>query len=223
MKEILPKDTQQKIAWEITCFMSWLQDTHNIVIWASTKKVENITNKFLKAFKLEHSKKDAFLISVYALAGLQNDAMIAKLRAEHFDVQADAFMKKIKVTINSLKSSPKKPKKKKTKPKPKVKSKKSDLKKDLKWFDAKGSFEKVKRGELVGYEDGYKPRAQYKSTKKFPLTGCWIFVEKNRENNKWKAYLRKMKKKYWEDVEYSRYCKDEDSAWVSLYKKIMNS
>jgi len=117
-------------------------------------------------------------------------------------------------------SSSKKSKKKKTKPK--TKSKKTNLKKDLEWLANKKSFDfnKIDRTKLIYYEGGYKPMQQYKSTRKFPLTGYWGFIEKHRPNNKWKAYLRISKNKYWEDVESSGYCKESLSAWDSLIKKL---
>jgi hypothetical protein len=118
------------------------------------------------------------------------------------------------------KKIPKKSKNKKTKPK--QKPKKTNLKKDLEWLANKKSFDfnKIDRTKLIYYEGGYKPMQQYKSTRKFPLTGYWGFIEKHRPNNKWKAYLRISKNKYWEDVESSGYCKESLSAWDSLIKKL---
>ena len=118
------------------------------------------------------------------------------------------------------KKIPKKSKNKKTKPK--QKPKKTNLKKDLEWLANKKSFDfnKIDRTKLIYYEGGYKPMQQYKSTRKFPLTGYWGFIEKHRPNNKWKAYLRISKNKYWEDVESSGYCKELLSAWDSLIKKL---
>lgn len=106
--------------------------------------------------------------------------------------------------------------------KPKQKPKKTNLKKDLEWLANKKSFDfnKIDRTKLIYYEGGYKPMQQYKSTRKFPLTGYWGFIEKHRPNNKWKAYLRISKNKYWEDVESSGYCKEPLSAWDSLIKKL---
>ena len=115
-----------------------------------------------------------------------------------------------------------KEKSKKKKTKPKKKSKNTNLKKDLEWLANKKSFDfnKIDRTKLIYYEGGYKPMQQYKSTRKFPLTGYWGFIEKHRPNNKWKAYLRISKNKYWEDVESSGYCKESLSAWYSLIKNL---
>ena len=74
---------------------------------------------------------------------------------------------------------------------------------------------------MIHYENHNKPRVQYKSTRKFPSAGYWVFVEKYRENNKWKALIRDLRNNYGKDIYSTGYCKDEDSAWASLYKKIM--
>ena len=102
--------------------------------------------------------------------------------------------------------------------KPKQKPKKTNLKKDLEWFVGK-SLKKVDKSKIVEWDDGYKPKEQWKSTRKFLLTGWWVFIEKH-HNNKFKAYLRKLSGQYWENFTSTGYCKDFDSAWYALYKKL---
>lgn len=101
----------------------------------------------------------------------------------------------------------------------KSKPKKTNLKKDVEWFDGK-PLKKVDKSKIIEWNDGYKPKEQWKSIRKFPLTGYWVFIEKNHKN-KFNAYLRKLSGQYWENFTATGSCKDFYSAWNSLKNKIM--
>ena len=208
----LNDDLVVNIAKETAMFASWLWEEHSFVL--NSEQTKKIIEKILIRQNLDHNKNTLLIIDLAVMSMFENP-IIKELRKKYFDFQVDAFMKSINVSLDSLKSSTKK---KKTKPK--KKSKNTNLKKDLDWFTNKGSFKKLERTKLVSYEEGHKPRQQFKSTRKFPNTGYWVFVEKHRSNNKWKAYIRIYKKKYWQDIESSGYCKEAQSAWDSLYKKL---
>jgi hypothetical protein len=118
----------------------------------------------------------------------------------------------IDILASDKKVYSKKPKKKK----PKI----TNLKKDVEWIAERLELKKLDKNKIIQWDDGYTPKQQYKSTRKFPLTSWWIFIEKH-HNNKFKAYLRKLTGRYWENYEWTTgYCKNLDSAWDSLYKKL---